>query len=186
MRKKNLLIGVILLLIEIGILLFFKGYNSYQNNVEKKIIINKEYSKPIITTVNIKNNSLEIIANAYHYGDINQDNVIDNYDLDSIYLILTNNFTYTPNELKLADINQNGLIDKSDYELLKEFISNNPKTLYANKPLNYCVLESNNVNDCLWQDVNLFEYSDGKEYFYVQNGSFISDVYTYIENNIER
>ena len=60
-----------------------------------------------------------------HYGDINMDGVIDNYDLTLMedYIKDPVTFDLTTNQFKLADLNNDGLVDEQDVELLKNFIA---------------------------------------------------------------
>lgn len=62
-----------------------------------------------------------------HYGDINQDGVIDELDLVLLQKYMRDPVTYPLNnmQLKLADLDNNGIIDELDEQCMSNFLNGN-------------------------------------------------------------
>ena len=60
----------------------------------------------------------------YHMGDINQDGVVDELDLDVLRNYLADKDTYplTAYQFKLADLNQDGKVDSKDEAILDAYL----------------------------------------------------------------
>ncbi len=190
MKTKYLVYIALILTFSIVIIVQIK--NNLQKNYEKTIenyadikdihnIINTSYNIPLIESVYKEDNSLKINAGLFHYGDINKDGVIDLYDVKTIKYILNNNLIYNEDEKKLSDINKNNVIDSDDLKLLDDYVSENISKKYSiDNNLEYCMLDIENVNACIWYKNNKFLVNDNNlKYFYVRYNNSLSSEFIY-------
>lgn len=99
------------------------------------------------------------------YGDINENQKIDESDYDILKKYLSNYYKFTSKQKKIADINKDGNIDKEDLIIIENEISNN--TIVDVKLTND---KSNNLNDLFIGDDVTFNASfkvdgKGKKYY---------------------
>ena len=142
------------------------------------------YEKPIVSLVTIDRNGVRIEAGIYAYGDINQDGVIDERDVQFMKSLLEAKLSFTDSQKKLADINHDGDVDQNDLNSLEERLASSKEIKYDtnSKELEYGVSPNDDVANCQWQTTNMFVIEQGREYYAfarIKNGDNISLSYKF-------
>ena len=198
MKNKKIYIGisiiVILLLISIGVL-----YNNRKNLTTKSKniigeldITKKSYGYPLITLVYSNDTDLTVDAGIYRFGDIDQDGIIGNNDIDALEtMISTDKIGFTKGQTELADVNEDGNVDNQDIELFQKYLAENGEVQYDTnkKLLNYCITDVNDSSNCIWQESENVKIKSQKDYYiFVKqiNNDRISDVYKVSKDIFEK
>ena len=149
----------ILALLIIGILYIYK-YN-------KRINDDNLYGLPSIALVTMSDENITIKAGMYHYGDINQDEIINRRDLEFIKLLIDSKQVFTDDQKKLADYDKNGIVNETDIESVRKYLNNREEVKYNAESyrLLYCISKKANYNNCEWQDSNEFILDGGTDYY---------------------
>lgn len=101
----------------------------YQNTLDTLITL-ADFERAVLRIPGIANVRATDLTNdpgmivTYHMGDINQDGVVDELDLDVLRNYLANKDTYplTAYQFKLADLNQDGKVDSKDEQILDAYL----------------------------------------------------------------
>ena len=101
----------------------------YQNTLDTLITL-ADFERVVLRIPGIANVRATDLTNdpgtivTYHMGDINQDGVVDELDLDVLRNYLANKDTYplTAYQFKLADLNQDGKVDSKDEQILDAYL----------------------------------------------------------------
>ena len=174
MKNKKLYIGIstiIVLLIIAGLFLLNnkKDLTTKEKNIIGELdITKKSYGYPLITMVYYNNNELQIDAGIYRFGDIDQDGVIGNSDIEALKIMInTDKIGFTKGQIDLADVNEDGNIDNQDIELFKQYLENNSAVKYDTnkKLLNYCISTTDDSSNCTWQENENIKVNNKKDYY---------------------
>lgn len=101
----------------------------YQNTLDTLITL-ADFERATLRITGVANVRATDLTNdpgmvvTYHLGDVNQDGVIDELDLDSLRNYLADPDTYALNayQYKLADVNQDGVVDSKDVDMLYAYL----------------------------------------------------------------
>lgn len=173
-NKKILIVVVVLFLLVVGLIFVFylkkdKDLSSDNKNIIGEQDITKtSYGYPLIKMLSYNSTRVEVEAGIYRFGDINQDGVVGQQDLDVLRIMIDNdNVGFNNGQIKLADVNEDGLINNSDIELFERYLKNNGEVKYSVSAnlLSYCITSSNDNTTCSWQQKSSFNLSEFKDYF---------------------
>ena len=159
---KKIIISIAIVLT--SILLVYIFTKSTQAN-DKEEIVDEYYPQPIISIVKIGNDIATIEAGIYKYGDITQDGVINNFDVEFIGLLIDDKLSFRDEQKLLADMNKDGIVNQQDIILVQKLIKKDELT-YDTKTndLIYCLTGEDNSTNCTWQENN--NYTNLEEQIY--------------------
>lgn len=189
-----LIIFVLLVFVFIGFLYF----NSRDNlsSVNKKIIgeediTKKSYGYPLIHLLSYNDNELSIDAGIYRFGDIDQDGIVGENDIEALKIMIdTDKIGFTDGQIKLADVNEDGVISDDDVKMFEQYLKNNKEVKYSvnSEMLSYCISAVNDNTTCSWQKSYKFNIEKGKDYYVFvkqNNNGRISDVMLFEKETTE-
>lgn len=176
MDKKSKIIMIILSIVIccVGILIFFKSQTlkdnlkaNQQNAIGETDITKKAYGYPLIAVV-LYDGNINIEAGIYRFGDINQDGEVGSSDYEALkIMIATDKIGFTEEQVKIADVNEDTKIDNNDLKTFDKYIKKNGNIKYDVRRdlLEYCVVDSNDVNKCNWKKESIFKVDEIKDYY---------------------
>lgn len=173
-NKKRLIIVVALVLLVVGLVFVFslrKGKDLSSDNkniIGEQDITKTSYGYPLIKVVYYNSTKVTIEAGIYRFGDINQDGVVGQQDLDVLRIMIGNdNVGFNDGQIKLADVNEDDFINEDDIELFAHYLKNNGEVKYSvnSDLLAYCIASINDNNSCSWQQNSSFNLGEFKDYF---------------------
>lgn len=173
-KKKIIIISIILCLLVLGlvVILYLKPYKNLssgnKNIIGEQDITKTSYGHPLINLLYYNDNTLNVEAGIYRFGDIDQDGVVGTNDIEALKIMIsTDKVGFTEGQVKLADVNEDGVINNSDVDLFNQYLSNNGDVEYSvsSDLLSYCITATNDNSTCTWQKSSTFKITEKKDYY---------------------
>ena len=173
-KSKIIMITLSLVICCVGILIFFKSQilkddlkAKQHNAIGETDITKKAYGYPLITLA-LYDGNINVDAGIYRFGDIDQNGEVGSSDYEALKIMLsTNKVGFTEEQVKIADVNEDGTINNNDLKTFNNYLKKNGNVKYDVRKdlLEYCVIDSNDVNKCTWKKDSVFEVKEIKDYY---------------------
>lgn len=173
-KSKIIMITLSIVICCVGVLIFFKSQilkddlkANQQNAIGETDITKKAYGYPLITVV-LYDGNINIEAGIYRFGDINQDGEVGLSDYEALKIMVdTDKIGFTEEQIKIADVNEDTKIDDNDLKTFDKYLKKNGNVKYNVRKdlLEYCVVDSNDVNKCNWKKDSVFKVDEIKDYY---------------------
>lgn len=196
-NKKIIIISTILVLLVLGLvaILYFKPYKNLssgnKNIIGEQDITKTSYGHPLISLLYYNDNTLNVEAGIYRFGDIDQDGVVGNNDIEALKIMIsTDKVGFTDGQVKLADVNEDSIINNSDVELFNQYLNNNGNVEYSisSNLLSYCITLKKDSSTCTWQNSSKFKITEKKDYYVFvkqNNNNRISEAMLFSKETME-
>ena len=164
----------ILIILGVTFVLFLIGFSVFKSTQAKtdSYVDEDLYDKPIIAIVATGTDNVTISAGMYRYGDITQDGKLNSMDVDFVELLIGEKLKFTDSQKLLADFNRDGIVDTIDLNMLKDYVLDHGEVKYDmnEDSLQYCAIDNDNSDNCVWYDNKTIEIHDEKLYYaFVKN-----------------
>lgn len=173
--KNKKIIALIIPLIILVALVATSGNYDISTSIKKGVNtsnIEKYYDKPIISILSVSNNSVNVEAGYYRYGDVDKNGEIDEFDSTGLNQYINGQVQLDKTSKILADINKDKKIDQKDLKELTNYLEKTKKTKYSidNKKIEYCAITEKDSSKCTWsKSSNLSITKESTYYIYVRD-----------------